>query len=75
MRPRERLRRYQYSWYEMYPDALVYLGATAVAGDNLVSRVCATSSGALALSLVGSGRGWSHPINQTNYSPARRRSR
>ncbi len=62
---------YQFAWYEMYPAAPVYFNNTITAGDTMVSRVTATSSGAFTLYLADTTRGWSHTINQTNSSLAR----
>ena len=62
---------HQYAWYEMYPASPVYFNNTVVAGDTMVSRVTATSSGAFSLYLADTTRGWSHTINQSNSSLAR----
>jgi hypothetical protein len=62
---------HQFAWYEMYPAAPVYFNNTLTAGDTMVSRVTATSSGAFTLYLADTTRGWSHTINQTNSSLAR----
>lgn len=62
---------HQYAWYEMYPAAPVYFNNTLAAGDTIVSRVTATSSGAFTLYLADTTRGWSHTVNQTNSSLAR----
>ncbi len=61
----------QYAWYEMYPASPVYFNNTVAAGDTIVSRVTATSSGAFTLYLADTTRGWSHTVNQTNSSLAR----
>lgn len=62
---------HQFAWYEMYPAAPVYFSNTTVAGDTMVSRVTATSSGAFTLYLADTTRGWSHTINKSNSSLAR----
>jgi hypothetical protein len=55
----------------MYPASPVYFNNTVAAGDTIVSRVTATSSGAFTLYLADTTRGWSHTVNQTNSSLAR----
>jgi hypothetical protein len=62
---------YQYSWYEMYPANPVYFSNTMTAGDTIVSKVSATSSGVFTLYLADSSRGWSHTVTKTNSSLAR----
>ena len=62
---------HQFSWYEMYPAAPVYFGDTLAAGDTVVSRVTATSSGRFTLFLADTTRGWSHTVTKSNSSLAR----
>ena len=62
---------HQFAWYEMYPASPVYFNNTVVAGDTMVSKVTATSSGAFSLYLADTTRGWSHTVNQSNSSLAR----
>ncbi|MBS2964670.1 hypothetical protein KGA66_16555 [Actinocrinis puniceicyclus] len=62
---------YQYAWYEMYPASPVYFNNTVAAGDTMVSKVTASSSGAFTLYLADTTRGWSHTVNQSNSSLAR----
>jgi hypothetical protein len=62
---------HQFAWYEMFPAAPVYFSNPTVAGDTMVSRVTATSSGAFTLFLADTTRGWSHTIHKSNSSLAR----
>jgi len=61
----------QMSWYEMYPANPVYFSNTLTAGDTIVSRVTATSSGVFTLYLADTSRGWSHTVTKSNSSLAR----